>query len=268
MGIPILESSARITNQLGYLCPQFFPAPALHSREHHFDAAVGMDSLTKVFSLSDGATTIELFIEKGEIGDLVTSHSPLQEPTEGTCDSILAENLLKVLKHFFFVCSLSYKFRNRVFWRLFVHYFVFSGVDSMMLSVATEQFTLLPHSQFGLDKANVPGLIAPSQVISNLLLEIPEVVEAAQQITQFWSEPEHSSKDSEGLIGGLLLDQNPIPSCLENIRRDDGEIVLLGTGSSHPSKYRNVSSIFVNLFSKGNLLLDCGEGTLAQLKRR
>lgn len=53
MGIPILESSARITNQLGYLCPQFFPAPALHSREHHFDAAVGMDSLTKVFSLSD-----------------------------------------------------------------------------------------------------------------------------------------------------------------------------------------------------------------------
>ncbi|KMS95093.1 hypothetical protein BVRB_012540 [Beta vulgaris subsp. vulgaris] len=193
VGIPILESSARITNQLGYLCPQFFPAPALHSREHHFDAAVGMDSLTK-------------------------------EPTEGTCDSILAENLLK--------------------------------------------FTLLPHSQFGLDKANVPGLIAPSQVISNLLLEIPEVVEAAQQITQFWSEPEHSSKDSEGLIGGLLLDQNPIPSCLENIRRDDGEIVLLGTGSSHPSKYRNVSSIFVNLFSKGNLLLDCGEGTLAQLKRR
>ncbi|GMQ08573.1 hypothetical protein CsSME_00052241 [Camellia sinensis var. sinensis] len=46
------------------------------------------------------------------------------------------------------------------------------------------------------------------------------------------------------------------------------EIVLLGTGSSQPSKYRNVSSIFINLFSKGSILLDCGEGTLGQLKRR
>ncbi|XP_021300470.1 tRNAse Z TRZ4, mitochondrial-like [Herrania umbratica] len=39
-------------------------------------------------------------------------------------------------------------------------------------------------------------------------------------------------------------------------------------GSSQPSKYRNVSSVYINLFSKGSLLLDCGEGTLGQLKRR
>ncbi|KAI3948817.1 hypothetical protein MKX01_022231 [Papaver californicum] len=46
------------------------------------------------------------------------------------------------------------------------------------------------------------------------------------------------------------------------------EIVFLGTGSSQPSKHRNVSSIFINLFSKGSLLIDCGEGTLGQLRRR
>lgn len=60
----------------------------------------------------------------------------------------------------------------------------------------------------------------------------------------------------------------PLPSCLDNITREDMEIVLLGTGASQPSKYRNVSSIYVNLFSKGGILLDSGEATLAQLIRR
>lgn len=74
--------------------------------------------------------------------------------------------------------------------------------------------------------------------------------------------------DNEVMIEEPWLDENRLPSCLDNARRDDLEIVLLGTGSSQPSKYRNVSSIYVNLFSKGSLLLDCGEGTLGQLKRR
>ncbi|GFP79691.1 zinc phosphodiesterase elac protein 2 [Phtheirospermum japonicum] len=64
------------------------------------------------------------------------------------------------------------------------------------------------------------------------------------------------------------LNHSAIPGCMEDIRRDDMEIVFLGTGSSQPSKYRNVSSIFLNLFSKGSMLLDCGEATLGQLKRR
>lgn len=59
-----------------------------------------------------------------------------------------------------------------------------------------------------------------------------------------------------------------IPVCLEGISRDVMEMVFLGTGSSQPSKYRNVCAILINLFSYGSILLDCGEGTLAQLKRR
>ncbi|KAF6143489.1 hypothetical protein GIB67_029658 [Kingdonia uniflora] len=58
-----------------------------------------------------------------------------------------------------------------------------------------------------------------------------------------------------------------LPTCLENVTREYMEIVLLGTGSSQPSKYRNVNSIYINLFSKGSLFLDCGKGTLGQLKR-
>ncbi|KAL5342452.1 hypothetical protein BJX70DRAFT_386225 [Aspergillus crustosus] len=45
------------------------------------------------------------------------------------------------------------------------------------------------------------------------------------------------------------------------------EIITLGTGSSIPSKYRNVSSTLIHVPDKGYYLLDCGEGTLGQLKR-
>ena len=47
----------------------------------------------------------------------------------------------------------------------------------------------------------------------------------------------------------------------------DAEIVALGTGSSLPSKYRNVSATLVHVPGYGYYLLDCGENTLGQLKR-
>ena len=44
-----------------------------------------------------------------------------------------------------------------------------------------------------------------------------------------------------------------------------GQVTFLGTGACIPGKYRNVSSIHVDV--SGGVLLDCGEGTLGQLKR-
>ncbi|RDW90230.1 uncharacterized protein DSM5745_02005 [Aspergillus mulundensis] len=52
-----------------------------------------------------------------------------------------------------------------------------------------------------------------------------------------------------------------------NLPGADAEIITLGTGSSAPSKYRNVSSTLVYVPDQGYYLLDCGEGTLGQLKR-
>ena len=49
---------------------------------------------------------------------------------------------------------------------------------------------------------------------------------------------------------------------------EDLEVVFLGTGAAMPSKYRNVTSIYINRFQRGGMLLDCGEGTLGQLTRR
>eukprot|EP00795_Rhopilema_esculentum_P009410 gene9410-17122_t len=44
------------------------------------------------------------------------------------------------------------------------------------------------------------------------------------------------------------------------------KIVMLGTGSSMPSKYRNVSSILINASQHTSMLLDCGEGSYGQMK--
>ncbi|KAF2323437.1 hypothetical protein GH714_035450 [Hevea brasiliensis] len=157
---------------------------------------------------------------------------------------------------------------------------IFSGEDCVskfpesILAENLLKFTLRPHAHLGMDKSNIPSLMSPTEVIEELVTEIPEIVDAAQHVRRFWLGSGETKgdltlgQDNKLMIEEPWLGENALPSCLENIRRDDLEIVLLGTGSSQPSKYRNVSSVYINLFSKGGLLLDCGEGTLGQLKRR
>ncbi|OBT64080.1 hypothetical protein VE03_06682 [Pseudogymnoascus sp. 23342-1-I1] len=53
----------------------------------------------------------------------------------------------------------------------------------------------------------------------------------------------------------------------EDIPSKDAELITLGTGSSVPSKYRNVSATLLRVPGVGNYLFDCGENTLGQLKR-
>ncbi|VVB00491.1 unnamed protein product [Arabis nemorensis] len=122
------------------------------------------------------------------------------------------------------------------------------------------KFTLRPHAILGIDRSFIPPQSTSSQVVDELLSKIPEIEDKSEEIKQFWNRQHNMTMIDET--------NTVLPSCLENIRRDDMEIVLLGTGSSQPSKYRNVSAIYIDLFSRGGLLLDCGEGTLGQLKRR
>ena len=53
----------------------------------------------------------------------------------------------------------------------------------------------------------------------------------------------------------------------EQLPSPNAEIIFLGTGSATPSKYRNVSATLVRVPGSGSYLMDCGEGTLGQLKR-
>ncbi|KAG6760561.1 hypothetical protein POTOM_037084 [Populus tomentosa] len=50
------------------------------------------------------------------------------------------------------------------------------------------KFNLSPHAHLGLDKSNVPSLIAHSDVINELLIDIPEIVDAAQHVNKYGKE--------------------------------------------------------------------------------
>ncbi|XP_031484101.1 tRNase Z TRZ3, mitochondrial-like [Nymphaea colorata] len=150
------------------------------------------------------------------------------------------------------------------------------------------KFHLRPYANLGLDKSGIPPSPKPSYFINELLSEIPEIEDASKVVRKFWECPTEKAGNNsfpveepwiseasveevqyqKGNENMSFEDVSQIPASLENISREDMEIVLLGTGSSQPSKYRNVSSIYINLFARGSLLLDCGEGTLGQLKRR
>lgn len=144
----------------------------------------------------------------------------------------------------------------------------------MICLLFIEQFHLRPYAQLGVDRSKVPDRTSLKEIIDELVLELPEIKDASQQVNQLMLgcgnpiKEEISERASKMFIEEPWLHENAVASCLENVTREDMEIVLLGTGSSQPSKYRNVSSIFINLFSKGSVLFDCGEGTLGQLKRR
>ncbi|KAF3613342.1 TRNAse Z4 isoform 2 [Capsicum annuum] len=245
--IPILKSSARIATRLNYLCPQFFPSP-------------GFWSLPRLKSLPS------------------VSKAPNEFSLPSSCEVITAENLLKELYAKFW----SYLVRNvfglfrEIHCNLPHALFDFdAGLDIIQNELLfVEQFHLRPLAQLGLDRTGIPEIISRPKIIEDLISEIPEIVGASEHITQLLHGNNNTNGGSTTLQANNVVIKEPslqetaLPCCLEGITREDMEIVLLGTGSSQPSKYRNVTSIFINLFTKGSILLDCGEGTLGQLKRR
>lgn len=52
---------------------------------------------------------------------------------------------------------------------------------------------------------------------------------------------------------------------IKKLAQFDPRVIFLGTGSMKPSKYRNVSSILVELTPKDSIMFDCGEGSFIQL---
>lgn len=58
-----------------------------------------------------------------------------------------------------------------------------------------------------------------------------------------------------------------IPSKAGSFPGSEVEVNTLGTGSAGPSSYRNVASTLIRANENLSILLDCGEGTVGQLKR-
>ncbi|KAL8704760.1 MAG: hypothetical protein Q9201_002107 [Fulgogasparrea decipioides] len=72
------------------------------------------------------------------------------------------------------------------------------------------------------------------------------------------------AQDARSDIASRRLTDEPAG---HNLPSQDAEIICLGTGSSAPSRYRNVSGTLLRVPGCGTYLFDCGEGTLGQLRR-
>lgn len=162
------------------------------------------------------------------------------------------------------------------------------------------QFRLRPLPAMGVDRSSIPENFCFAEVRDQLKTDTPEIEEIRQEVQRLWvsesvvdtvdlREVPPDARNTYPVEEPFLGDVTPmlnvsresleirqiessvtedLPDCLINVQREEMEMVFLGTGSSQPSKYRNVSAIFINLFSRGCVLLDCGEGTYGQLKRR
>ncbi|VUC32007.1 unnamed protein product [Clonostachys rosea] len=88
--------------------------------------------------------------------------------------------------------------------------------------------------------------LAASAQVSDAVLQLAEEGRAKASDPAFLAQVEEAEKD--------------IPS-------RDTEIICLGTGSSCPSKYRNVCGSLIRVPGIGSYLLDAGEGTNGQIRR-
>ncbi|PKA59063.1 ribonuclease Z [Apostasia shenzhenica] len=233
--VPILKSSDRISSRLNYLCPQLFPA-------------AGLRYLRDVGSSSTIGTTDSSEVQSSDLLNIV-----------------LAENLLKFHLRPYSQMGLDRSSIPKLLNRIEIIKELLSEipeVDDLSKQIRRFWTSHAENKDFratGFDNGDV--------------VEEPWMKKCSYLSNDNLRKQEENRAEEKSLYRNFSLESricqvSDIPACLDNVRRDDMEIVFLGTGSSQPSKYRNVSSILVNLFSKGTFLLDCGEGTLAQLKRR
>ncbi|XP_076322011.1 ribonuclease Z [Tachypleus tridentatus] len=122
---------------------------------------------------------------------------------------------------------------------------VLNGTQHSVLAVPAEnlmKFHLRPRK--GLDRESVIQLDASSYV-----------------------QEAYNSPGLEECVKELATKLNLFPNGNGQEGNEYPEVIFLGTGSSIPSKVRNVTSILVNISPEKSILLDCGEGTNGQILR-
>ncbi|KAF7524822.1 hypothetical protein PCG10_005405 [Penicillium crustosum] len=110
-------------------------------------------------------------------------------------------------------------------------------------------FIINMEPNFGFNSDEVMSRFNPSSVLNNIPRSVQHRMEVIRRRV---AKPEFQKK--------LHEQRTQWPGA-------DAEIIALGTGSSVPSKYRNVSATLLKVPGYGYYLLDCGENTLGQLKR-
>jgi len=124
------------------------------------------------------------------------------------------------------------------------------GVPDQTVGVAGHTYLILPRIDFPTDNI-IPPMNTKWPSI-DLVQNGAEILALAQAGRERIASPEFQAE---------------VARAQQDLPLPDTEIIPLGTGSSIPSNYRNVSANLVRIPGWGSLILDCGENTLGQLRR-
>lgn len=101
---------------------------------------------------------------------------------------------------------------------------------------------------------------------------LPETARVAvENARALLTEVDQHAVDQQNTAAAASVSSTPtgtVPPCIANASDRDVELVFLGTGAAIPSKYRNVTGMYLHMFDRGGMMVDCGEGSLGQLRRR
>lgn len=121
------------------------------------------------------------------------------------------------------------------------------GQPSQQLFPAERGLKVDLEPSFGINEAEVVPYLNTAVIVQETPNEVVNLAQAAHR--QLNTKSIQAETANQGL-----------PS-------QDAEIICLGTGSAVPSLHRNVAGTLLRVPGYGSYLLDCGEGTLGQLKR-
>ncbi|KAL7422932.1 hypothetical protein Q5752_002229 [Cryptotrichosporon argae] len=166
---------------------------------------------------------------------------------------------------------------NRIF-------FTSTSWNMLQLSLLDPSIFNVPHHALApVDPAPLPARaerLIPNHVVRMHPLKPPEVAPNHDKDRTFPMTPEELAAARESVQAQLPGYASAVEAALKSVRAaaarraqttgpgDDIVVTTLGTGSAIPSKYRNVSSTHLAIPGTGGVLLDAGEGTLGQLRRR
>lgn len=125
------------------------------------------------------------------------------------------------------------------------------GETPWLVGDCGQKFVLTPVDSVGVCESDVPPRFL---ALPNTMVKAP---------AGLWKT--FAASEVEGLDDGVEAAREP--ACVSRLDRTTAEVMFLGTAGAIPGKYRNVSGIYLHLFGRGGMILDCGEGTWGQMTR-
>ncbi|KAH8595842.1 hypothetical protein B0O99DRAFT_686368 [Bisporella sp. PMI_857] len=151
-----------------------------------------------------------------------------------------------------------------------------AGATVKLSLIDPERFSI---PQYSTELPSTSSTLPYERAIVGTVVQLQPSVEVQKdKITPYLSIEDIAKKASEDTEIKLLAEEanslikseeylKNLDERQEDLLCKDAEVITLGTGSSLPSSYRNVSATLLRVPGYGSYLFDCGENTLGQLKR-